>query len=710
MNRQLLAVVSVSMSLLVGAITVGLRIPESASLAPFAGAAPIDYSAGPLSGFAPLDPTLVAQLLGAPPQRQATQDVAAGGRSGVRRNAADTVPIVRTHAFGNDAFGKAYPISSVPFTGKTNTSSASVEPGEPSCSVIGGGTAWYAFTPGRDVGLVADTFGSDYATTLSIYQGPSASSLSRVGQCTASPRGNALVSFAAKKGTRYFFQISGPIGGNLVFSVYQQGVTTLASVPPAGASASGDSFIGVISPDGARVMFASGTTTSGHTCVPADGLAVPCGQLTTFLRDRITHDVVDVNPDQAITAYRASLGTLSAPGGISADGRYAAFFATVNMHAPGPTNASPATPYRFEVFRRDNLKHRIDRVSLRCDTCDGIETNGTSARAEMTPDGRYIAFVSEASNIVPGDTNGTRDVFVRDMVLGVTDRVNVPNEADRQRLPSPAQANGVPSKKGQFEQGGDVFSMSEDGRYVVFKDSSSNLVVGDTNGVADVFVRDRVAKVTERVNVSSSGQQADDETRSVLDLGMRTISRDGRYVFFNSDATNLDPLTRTQVTQHENIFRRDRWRHTTTLVSVGWDGSPANAGVDAGDARWLAFSAAATVLLARDNLSPIGYSVSADGRFVVFSSDADNLVPGDDNSVTDVFMRDIVFGTTTRVSVRSDGTREKGPCHAPTVSADGLFVAFACDARAMLDSTDTNNNQDVYVRELPGSRPATGWR
>ena len=145
------------------------------------------------------------------------------------------------------------------------------------------------------------------------------------------------------------------------------------------------------------------------------------------------------------------------------------------------------------------------RVSL---GSDGNEGNNRSGNSVITPDGRFVAFQSDATNLVPGDTNGFVDLFVRDRATGTTDRINVGS--------SGIQANA----KSYLD------SITPDGRYVTFSSAATNLVPGDTNARPDIFVRDRVSRTTERVSLSSGGAQADAES------GNSRCSADGRFIAF----------------------------------------------------------------------------------------------------------------------------------------------------------------------------------
>jgi Tol biopolymer transport system component len=384
----------------------------------------------------------------------------------------------------------------------------------------------------------------------------------------------------------------------------------------------------------------------------------------------------------------------------------------VKVTSPGSSPVNAASPYRFENFRHDNLTGANDRVSVPCPQVQcGTDTNGTSGRAEISADGRYVAFTSSAENLIADDHNRVRDVFVRDMVAQVTTRVDVPSagDADLGEANQPrSEEPGRPQESG--DRGSDLFSISADGRYVVFKSASSNLVRGDTNGVSDVFIRDRVARTTTRVNVSSAGEEANHQTKSVLGLGLHTVSDDGRYVFFNSNATNLvSPPTADYL---ENVYRRDLRTGTTTLVTVSSDGKRANRGVDQ-DATRAAFTYLAPVLILGGTdvgLTGLSYSATPDGRYVVYNSDATNLVPGDSNAATDIFLSDLGTRTTTRVSVSSKGEQvESGKnCGTPSLSDDARFVVFDCSAENLVEDDDNAQN-DVFVRELPGPHPLSGW-
>lgn len=261
--------------------------------------------------------------------------------------------------------------------------------------------------------------------------------------------------------------------------------------------------------------------------------------------------------------------------------------------------------------------------------------------------GRYVAFSSFATRLIKADSNGHGDIFVRDREAGRTSRVSIGG--------SHTQANAGSSNP----------AISASGRYVAFSSEATNLVRNDRNARQDVFIRDRTLAVTERASVTSSGEAANDVS-SEADL-----SGNGRFVGFSSYATNLaanDPNSRS------DVFLRDLDKARTRPLSVTPAGRTGNGG------SW----------------SP---SVNSDGRYVAFLSSASDLIPGDTNGSTDVFVRDRQYGVTTRVSLAADGAERIGDClGAPDISADGRFVAFATEAA--LTPEDTDGLVSVYVRDL----------
>ncbi len=287
----------------------------------------------------------------------------------------------------------------------------------------------------------------------------------------------------------------------------------------------------------------------------------------------------------------------------------------------------------------------LTRVSV--DT-SGAQGNGRSYQGQLSGDGRYVAFASGSSNMVADDTNGVEDVFVKDRQTGETTRVSLASL-------TAAQTNS---------DSGGTLDISSDGRYVAFESNSTNLVAVDANGQSDIFVRDRQAGTTTLVSVDSSGNQANDFSENV------SISTDGRVVAFMSSATNL---VSGDANATVDVFAHDIQTGVTTLVSVS------SAGVQGSGSSF----------------SP---QISANGRFVVFSSNSNNLVSGDTNGVTDIFVHDLQSGQTTRESVNSSGEQILNLAEDPSISGDGRYVAFS-SASENLMSEDTLGFEHLYVHD-----------
>lgn len=277
---------------------------------------------------------------------------------------------------------------------------------------------------------------------------------------------------------------------------------------------------------------------------------------------------------------------------------------------------------------------------------DGREVLGESFAPAISADGRYVVFVSEAADLVPNDTNGDEDLFIRDRLHGVTSRVNV----------GPGGA--------EVDCECDAPAISANGRFVAFESFASNLVPDDTNVSSDVFVHDRLTGITTRISETSSGMQADGRSYAA------SISADGRLVAFSSDASNL---VLGDANNASDIFIHDRDNGTTTLVSTTAADQPANGG----------------------SFSPL---LSASGRYVAYTSHATNLAPNDGNGMADVFVRDLQAGTTTRISVDSSGLDADNHSVAGGISSDGTIVVFRSGATDLVAS-DTNNATDVFVRD-----------
>jgi len=380
---------------------------------------------------------------------------------------------------------------------------------------------------------------------------------------------------------------------------------------------------------------------------------------------------------------------------ISGDGRYVAFDSNATTLVPDDTNGAG------DIFVYDRETGKTARVSV---ASDGTQGKGASPYPSISEDGRYVAFHSGDSSLVPGDTNGKTDVFVHDRQTGKTTRVSVSSDG----------AEGNAASKYPWLSGG---------RYLAFESSASSLVPGDSNGQIDIFVRDRQTAKTIRVSVASDGTESNGASR------YPSISRDGRYVAFLSAASNLVPDDTNEVM---DIFVHDRQTGKTTRASVTSDGTQADAGSSrgaiSGDGRCVAFYCDAAnlvrddtnktsdvfvyeletgkttrVSVASDGTQGNGGSrrpkISGDSRYVVFWSLATNLVPGDTNGTNDIFVHDRETGRTIMVSVAGDGTQGNGKSGYPSISADGRWVAFQSGATNLVTG-DENARTDVFVHQV----------
>jgi Tol biopolymer transport system component len=401
------------------------------------------------------------------------------------------------------------------------------------------------------------------------------------------------------------------------------------------------------------------------------------------------------------SAAAVATGGLSAPAVVTAQRRHAPIALEISAHPLLPTRC------------RGGVAGRTERVNI---SSDGGQTTTRVLRASISADGRFVAFSSAASTLVPGDRNGRVDVFVRDLRTRRTSRVSVSSTG--------AEGNGA-----SFYP-----AINANGRFVSFRSLARNLVRDDRNDVEDVFVHDRATGVTERVSVGNAGREANGASVT------SSISGDGRLVAFSSYASNL---VRNDGNGVMDVFLRDRVRGRTIRVSVGSNGEADGASEGSGisrSGREVVFRSSATNLIRSDtNAYPDVFvrnwaarttdrvnvssrrteanhetyrgSISGDGRRVGFRSEASNLVSRDTNSAQDVFVHDRLTNTTTRISVSTGGAQAYAPPSRQTkpghrfmsrafLSGTGRYAAFGSYA-ANLVKGDTNRAADVFERDLP---------
>ncbi|MBN1370592.1 MAG: hypothetical protein JW987_01430, partial [Anaerolineaceae bacterium] len=295
----------------------------------------------------------------------------------------------------------------------------------------------------------------------------------------------------------------------------------------------------------------------------------------------------------------------------------------------------------------------LERVSV---NGAGAQATGASTYPSISADTCLIAFESTAADLVAGDTNGAvSDVFVRNRCTGSTDTILVSINADGDGSGNGASESPV---------------ISADGNFVAFRSAASDLVAVDTNGDADIFIRNLTTNSTTLVSVDSNEAQANNEAFAP------SISANGQFVTFFSYATNLAP----DACDCFDVFVRDVTAGTTELVSV-----------DSNEAQ-------GSRIPPEENQSTY-CSISGDGRYVAFQSLA-ALVIEDTNGLPDIYVRDRTDGTTIRASVSTSGAQGAGDSYLPSISSTGQFVAFESSAHAFAPETDDNSSVDIFVRDI----------
>ena len=356
---------------------------------------------------------------------------------------------------------------------------------------------------------------------------------------------------------------------------------------------------------------------------------------------------------EAGTLERISVGTSGGGGNnisgnpvVTPDGRYVVYESRATNLVANDTNS------QYDVFVYDRDTGETERVSV---ASDGTQANDGSFEAAVSSDGRFVAFESDATNLVANDTNGRRDVFVHDRDTGSTTRVNVDDSGN---APSSYDSDEV--------------DISGDGNLVVFQSQSPVFAADDDNNLVDVFLRDIAAGTTIRVSVDTDETDGDggDPDGSSTDPA---ISSDGSTVVFASTATDL---IASDGNNDQDVFSYDVATQAIERVSVDTGGGDPNGNSAGGFRPYL--------------------DVSGDGRYVVFDSYASDLIADDTNSVWDVFVVDRQEGATQRMSEASDGTQGTNYSYRVAISDNGAYVAFSSVASNLIGD-DSNNRTDVFV-------------
>lgn len=476
-----------------------------------------------------------------------------------------------------------------------------------------------------------------------------------------------------------------------VFLYENSGPTQRLSVSTGGAQGNDRSYDSDISDDGKLIAFIG----AGSNLVAGDSNARP----DVFVRNTSTGTTTRISLSAA--GVEAD-GTSWAPA-FSGDGSKVSFFSVANNLTAGDIYTLTT-----DVFVKDIGSGQIDLVST---NSGGVQGLGSSSFSSLSATGAIVAFDSNATDLVSGDTNASVDVFARDTGTGITRRVSLPSDSI-----AGAAATACCNRQ-----------LSGDGRYAVFSSSASNLVPGDTNLVADIFVHDRLQGTSRRVSISSAGVESNGSSDAPA------ISTNGRYVVFRSNGSNL---VAGDTDGKSDIFVHDLQTQQTAIASLSNTGahSTMNSGAPAisGDGRYVAFAtrddlisgglASVDHIYVRDlqgntttresvnNGGVLGNShsespaLSSDGRYIAFASSASNLVLGDSNAKMDIFRRDRQSGVLARMSVTDTGLEVNGDSKYPALSDDGMVVAFESVATNLI-AGDTNGVSDVFARNLTPLAP-----
>ncbi|MBZ6078783.1 hypothetical protein [Microvirga puerhi] len=399
-------------------------------------------------------------------------------------------------------------------------------------------------------------------------------------------------------------------------------LVTAASVNKNGDLSTANTFASGASADGRYVVLLGGSTNF------VDGMSGTTTEV--YRKDMVTGAIAHVS-----TATNGGQSTDDSYGtSITPDGRYVAFTSIANNLVAGDTN------FASDIFRKDLVTGEMVRVST---TADNEQSFGNAGYTAISADGRYVVFMSEASDLVAEDENGSIDVFRKDLETGAIVAVST-------------AADGTFGDDNSYN-----FSISPNGRYVVFMSESTNLVGGSPIATTEVYLKDLANNSIVRVASAGTGNQAS------LDSGSSTaVSPDGRYVYFRSEDSTLVP---NDTNDAADIFRKDMVTGQVIRVSTAAEG-------------------------AQGDGSSNGFFVSADGRYVVFDSVASNLVADDANGVSDVFRKDLITGQVIRLSVDAQGTELTDYSILSAITADGRHAFFNTGSK--VESRDNGENLDVY--------------
>lgn len=463
--------------------------------------------------------------------------------------------------------------------------------------------------------------------------------------------------------------------------------------PPAGGG--GDSTSPILTPDGRFVVFSSlAKNLSNPTNTPASPFHSK--GINVYLRDRLNGSatLVSISLDEISGGNGDSFAT-----GVSTNGRYVLFESAASDLVVNDTNNA------IDVFVRDLVSQTTTLVNV---ATNGTAGDGGCRGSTMTPDGRYVAFVSAARNLVADDTNNLADVFIRDLQAGTTTLASIGATRVPNNLPCSSEAPDI----------------TPDGRYVAFFSNATNLFPG-ARSVAEIFVRDTIAGTTIWVSTNAQSRVASILGGNAASFN-HLISDDGHYVVFEA-STNPPSMLRPQGL----ILRHDLETGVTELINTNAcvqraDYPSIRSIAISPDARFVAFIAntngmlgtttcvelwnadtGVTTLVSSDLSNAVPNNSTCDwptidstGRFVGFLSNATNMVPGTDSMGYHIFVHDNQSGATTMADTGTNGGAiGLSPMAAPAMSGDGRLVAFESPDTGLV-SDDRNHFDDIFVRDI----------
>lgn len=417
-------------------------------------------------------------------------------------------------------------------------------------------------------------------------------------------------------------------------------------------------------------------------------------------------DGIDISNAQAVNVSNDDIladADGSFPGSISGDGRLVVFQSAATNLVTNPENQWTGS---IRPYLRDIENQQTSILAPQHSPIDG-----SAQLLKISADGRFVAFISDSDNIVSGDTNGLMDVFVYELASGKTEIISVASDG--------TQANNA-----SF-----VLGISGDGRYVLFISDADNLILGDSNGSRDLFVHDRETNQTTRESLATDGEQLDGFSSSHVFVA-NSISADGRYIFFRSQASNVVPDQRLlRGIAYHGYYLRDRETNiikvidpelcNATRLSMGLEECFIHSGTLSANGKYVAYQI-------YDEIYPVGQgwylydvendshsliaeartgmdepSISADGRYVAFVCvSCSGLLPGDPNYYGNIYVYDRVTQQLELVSKSYYGAEANGHSMFPAISADGSTILFLSMATNIV-SNDDNGIMDYYLAANP---------